>query len=92
MRTLFPLLALALAGCTSFSSVQIRHPDGTIESRQRVRSFWDSKSDLQKLRVTQTGTNSQTLSLAGLAESTSSTNTVELLHAVADVLKSIPAK
>ncbi len=79
------LLAL-LSGCAQFSSRQIETTqDGTQRQTQiNVWTLFDAKSDLTKLRATTTD-KTQGLSLAGLDQSASSTNFVEILRLIAAI-------
>lgn len=81
------LLLLNLAGCARFRSTQTETaPDGTQRiTRVCVTTFFDGKSDLAKLRASTTD-KTQGLTLAGLDQSSSSTNTVEILRHIAAIL------
>ena len=81
----FPLLLLC--GCSSFSSVQVS-PDGT-RTTISITTFWDSHSEVSKLRTTQTE-KTQGVSLGAVAENSTSTNIVELLRVVGGILVNLP--
>lgn len=91
MKPTLAALCLALTGCTVLRSDQVKVlPDGTrLESHQRVSSFWDSKSNLAKLRASTTD-KTQGLTLAGLEQESSSTNAVDLLRAIGGILQNLP--
>ncbi len=80
------LLALVTGGCAQFSSRQVETAaDGTTrETRIRVYTLFDANSDLTKLRASTTD-KTQGMSLAGLSESASSTNFVEILRLIATI-------
>lgn len=84
------VLFVAVSGCAHFSSRQVETaPDGTQRTtRIAVTTFWDAHSDLTKLRAS-TSDKTQGLTLAGLNESASSTNTVEILKHVAAILGAV---
>ncbi len=78
-------LAVVLSsGCAQFHSQQIETAlDGTKRQTDiKVYTLFDGKSDLTKLRATTTD-KSQSTSLAGLDQTTSSTNLVEILRLIA---------
>ena len=81
------LLCFLLAGCARFRSTQTETaPDGTQRiTRVCVTTFFDGKSDLAKLRASTTD-KTQGLTLAGLDQNSSSTNTVEILRHIAAIL------
>lgn len=73
--------------------VRIHEDDGggwTIqrETRVSVTTFFDAHNDLAKLRAS-TSDKTQGLTLAGLTESSSSTNTVEILRHIAAILGAV---
>lgn len=80
-------LIVLVAGCAVFSSQQIETAqDGTKrETRIKVYTLFDAQSDLTKLRATTTD-KTQGVSLAGLSESSSSTNAVHVLSLVAQIV------
>jgi hypothetical protein len=85
-HTFFALCAaggVTLAGCSTFTSEQtVVHPDGeTVTTTIRARTFFDAKSELARLRTTQTD-KTQGVTLGALGQETSGTNTVELLERV----------
>ena len=80
-------LAFLLVGCAVFSSQQVETAtDGTKrETRIRVYTLFDAQSDLTKLRATTTD-KQQGMTLAGLSESSSSTNAAYMLHLIAQIV------
>jgi len=84
---LFCIVPVAIhTGCASFSSQQTETQlDGTKrETHIHVSTLFDAKSDLTKLRATTTD-KTQGMSLAGLSESSSSTNLVQILQLIAAI-------
>lgn len=83
MKRLLLLIPVLLIGCTTFRSQQIeRSSDGTTRTTDiNAITFFDSHSDLSKLRATTTD-KSQTTTIGGLDQSASGTNVVTLLDAV----------
>jgi hypothetical protein len=83
----FVVNILFLAGCARFRSTQTETaPDGTQRiTRVCVTTFFDGRSDLAKLRASTTD-KTQGLTLAGLDQSSSSTNAVEILRHIAAIL------
>jgi len=56
--------------------------DGSVKKqKQRIYTFWDSKSEIAKLRASTTD-KTQGLSVGHLNEESSSTNTVDLVERV----------
>lgn len=88
MKTIICTLALVLlAGCSTYTTTQRDiSPDRTIETRVRVSTFWDSKSNLTKSEARQTD-KSQSATLGSLAQESSSTNTLGQLKAVIQILE-----
>jgi len=84
------LFAALLCGCARFRSTQTEiAPDGTQRiTRVCVTTFFDGRSDLAKLRASTTD-KTQGLTLAGLDQSSSSTNAVEILRHVAAILGAV---
>jgi hypothetical protein len=80
------LLVLLFAGCAVFSSQQVETAlDGTKrETRIKVYTMFDANSDLTKLRASTTD-KTQGMTLAGLSESSSSTNFVHILQLLATI-------
>lgn len=80
------LLALVAGGCARFHSEQIETGmDGTKRTTHiYVLTLFDAQSNLTKLRATTTD-KSQSTSLAGLSDSASSTNFVEILRLIASI-------
>ena len=72
-----------LCGCSSFNSQQTKiEPDGTrIESRQTVRTFFDGKSTVGKLRASTTD-KTQGLTVGSISEETSGSNAVNVLKII----------
>ena len=83
------LFLLLLCGCARFHSVQ-QSPDGTMTS-VTITTFFDGRSEVSKLRTTQTD-KSQGVSLGSINENSTSTNLVELLHAIGEILRNMPPK
>ncbi len=77
-------LAVVLSGCARFHSSQLEgQPDGSTRKTDiYVLTLFDAHSDLTKLRASTTE-KTQGLSLAGLSESSSGTNFVEVLRLIA---------
>jgi hypothetical protein len=71
------------AGCASLTTKQESiAPDGSSRTTTaRVSTFWDSKSELAKLRTTMTD-KSQGVGIAGLEQESSATNAVSLVESV----------
>jgi hypothetical protein len=88
MKKIIPILLLALVtgGCARFHSEQVEMAqDGTKRTTHiYVLTLFDAQSNLTKLRATTTD-KSQSTSLAGLSESASSTNFVEILRLIASI-------
>jgi hypothetical protein len=53
------------------------------ETRVTIYTVWDSRSELAKLRATTTD-KTQSLNIAGLDQSSSSSNTVDMVRATAE--------
>lgn len=91
MKTLLLLpLALALGGCSSFTTTQqdlSYGPDAKplrqITTRATTRTFFDSKSSLANFRATQTDKN-QSAFVGSLAQESSGSNTVNLVQAITE--------
>ena len=83
----FCVVPIALqTGCASFTSEQVETQlDGTRRTTHiRVSTLFDAHSDLTKLRATTTD-KTQGMSLAGLSESATSTNLVQVLQLIAAI-------
>jgi hypothetical protein len=80
----------ALSGCAHFSSVQTDTlADGTVrQTRVRVVTVFDAHNDLAKLRASTTD-KTQGVSLAGLDQNSSSTNAVEVLRLIAQIVGTV---
>jgi len=80
------LIAMMLSGCAHFSSQQVETAkDGTQRTTTiRVFTFLDSKSELSRLRA-QTTDKTQGMTLAGLSDTSSSTNLVAVLQLIAAI-------
>jgi len=76
-------LGLAFAGCATFSShVTDVQPDGSRrETVTKVATFFDSKTELAKMKASQSSKDAQTISLGSLTQESSGTNAVELFKA-----------
>jgi hypothetical protein len=90
VRLALVILTLALTpvpSCARFSSRQIETaPDGTQRvTRIAVWTFFDAHNDLSKLRASTTD-RTQGVSLAGLDQSASSTNTLEILRHISAII------
>jgi hypothetical protein len=88
--TLLLLAAIAvLTGCAQLTSTQTETiaEDGasTRTTRLQVTTFFDARSDLQKLRSSTTD-KTQGLTVGGLSEGSSGTNTVEALKQLKEIL------
>lgn len=77
-------LLVVVSGCARFHSEQVEvATDGTKRTTHiNVLTLFDAKSDLTKLRASTTE-KTQGLSLAGLDQSASGTNFVEILRLIA---------
>lgn len=75
------VLALSCS-CSTFTSSQTVERDGeTVTTTIRARTFFDGRSELAKLRTTQTE-KTQGVTLGALGQETSATNVVELFDRV----------
>ncbi len=75
------LLALALlfnCSCSSLKVDILETQDGTKTSTIRVRTLFDAKSELAKLRTSATD-KTQSVTLSGLSQESNSTNLVEII-------------
>lgn len=86
MKSLFLLLLLLAPGCARFTNVQVEtrgEGAGTVrlESRQVITTFFDSKTSVAKLRVTNTD-KSNGLSVGAITEEASATNAVDLIERI----------
>ena len=76
------LAVLCFCGCSTFTSSQTVERDGeTVTTTIRARTFFDGRSELAKLRTTQTE-KTQGVTLGALGQETSATNVVELFDRV----------
>lgn len=80
------LIALCVAGCASFKTTQIDESNPTTGLRKitttvSTRTFWDSKSDLAKLKASTTD-KSQSIGVGSVVNESSGTNAVALIEAV----------
>jgi hypothetical protein len=82
MKIILPFLVL-LAGCSTFHSEQTQTaPDGTTtKTTVQLRSFWDSRSELAKLKTTLSDKN-QGVSIGGINQESASSNAAALLHGI----------
>ena len=87
MRLTLSILLLGLTSCAHFTSRQTETaPDGTQRvTRISVFTFFDAHNDLAKLRASTTD-KTQGVTLAGLDQSASSTNTVEILRHISAIV------
>jgi len=74
---------LLQCGCTTFRGLQRETaPDGTVrETDIRARTFWDSKSDLAKLRASMTD-KTQGITIGSLGQESSGSNATTLIESV----------
>ncbi len=80
MKNLILLAVLILSGCATYTTTQRDiSPERTIETQVRVRTFWDSDSQLANSKATQTD-KSQSATLGALNQSSTSTNITEQLE------------
>ncbi len=82
MKTTIALLAAfaLLTGCATYTTTQRDvSPERTIETEVRVKTFWDSDSQLANSKALQTD-KSQSASLGTLNQSTTSTNVTQQLE------------
>lgn len=80
------LIALCASGCASFKTTQVDESDAKTGSRKitttvTTRTFWDSKSELAKLKASTTD-KSQTIGVGSIANESSGTNAIALIEAV----------
>lgn len=86
MKTIFAILTIAsVTGCSSFSTIQTDESDTKtgirkITTRVKTRTFFDSKSELAKLKASTTD-KSQTLGVGALSQESSGTNVINLIEA-----------
>ncbi len=80
MKNLILLLAVVFSGCATYTTTQRDiSPERTIETQVRVRTFWDSDSQLANSKATQTD-KSQSATLGALNQTATSTNVTEQLE------------
>jgi len=90
MKTFFNILALCLlCGCSMVRTLQV-DGDGRL-SKTTAITFFDSKSNLGKLRTSNTD-KTQAVTIADLTQEASGSNTVNLLHAVVEAAVTAAAK
>lgn len=80
------ILATMACGCASFKTTQIDESNPTTGLRKitttvSTRTFWDSKSDLAKLKASTTD-KTQSLGVGSIVNESSGTNAVTLIEAV----------
>jgi type IV secretory pathway VirB10-like protein len=80
------LALLALVGCSSFDAEQTA-PDGT-STHVRIKTLFDGKSEVAKLKTTQTD-KTQGVALGSLSQESSGTNAVDALRALDSILGKI---
>jgi len=85
------LSLLLLCGCAHFSTVQERTLiDGTKETTNvRIFTFFDANNQVGKLRTTMTE-KSQGIGVGNISENSTSTNVVEILRLVGNILATMP--
>lgn len=77
------ILLVLLGGCaTQQTLLEENFPDGSSKTtRVTTRTFWDSKSELAKLKTSHTKT-SQSVGITDLSQESTSTNVVDLVERV----------
>ena len=87
MKTILPILALALTGCTTFTVTQtdISPDERIITSKVSATAWFSSAQNIAKIKALQTD-KTQSFGADGLAQH-GATNTVEALKAIAEILK-----
>lgn len=93
---LIAFTAVLLSGCASFSTTQIDESDAKTGSRKittkiKTRTFFDSKSELAKLKATTTD-KSQSVGVGSLAQEASGTNVTRIIDAVTQAAVTAAAK
>lgn len=95
MKKLLPIsIALALTGCSTFTTDQIdrRYDKGElsteIRTKARSRTFFDSDSALTNFEAKQTE-KTQGATVGALNQASSATNTVEALQAIDSILEKV---
>jgi hypothetical protein len=81
----FVFLPALFFGCARFHSVQVKtEADGSrTESRQSVTTFFDAKTEIARLRASTTD-KTQGLTVGSIAEESSGSNVVSLVHEAVD--------
>lgn len=81
--TLWLMVAVLLCGCaTQRTELEETSPDGSRKSSKTItRTFWDSKSELAKLKTSHTKA-TQSIGITGLDQESTSTNVVDLVERV----------
>ncbi len=84
MKALLPLLLVC--GCASFKTTQVDESNPQTGLRKitttvSTRTFWDSKSDLAKLKASTTD-KTQSIGVGSVANESSGTNAVTLIESV----------
>lgn len=88
------LLALLMAtGCASVTqtlSTQLKHPDGTVETRETKNSilaWWDAKNEMERLRVSSGKTHS--IGITAFEQEATSTNIVLSVQALSAIIQGL---
>lgn len=88
-RTLAAILLLSVAGCARFSTTQTDvSPNRTITTRATGYTLFNANSKLASWKATQTD-HSQGASVSDMEQSSTGTNVVAALQAIAEILKSV---
>ncbi len=87
--------ATLLMGCAHYTTTQTDvsyekgQPSRTITTRVSVGTLFDSTSKLATSKATQTD-KSQSSALGGLEQSASSTNAIQIMNGVVELVKALP--
>lgn len=85
-KTITVLVTIVLVGCARFSTVQTDvSPNRTITTRAAGYTLFNGNSKLASWKASQTD-KSQGASVSDMQQSSSGTNTVELLKAIRDIM------
>lgn len=85
MKKILAIMLLA-SGCASFKTIQTDESDSKTGIRKitttvSTRTFWDSKSELAKLKATTTD-KTQSIGVGSVVNESSGTNTLALIEAI----------
>jgi hypothetical protein len=89
--TLLFSLCAALCGCSVLSTTQTESPEGVRKTKTRALTFFDSKSELAKLKTTNTE-KTQSVSVSGLTQESSGTNATALTEKIVGAAVSAAVK